>query len=198
MWRIGTRVSLVTVAVLMIVLAGTGTWLAFRYVPHPSAATSPGVRGDDVSDTMHNVHLGAAYLLLVALLALMVFGVGLFVTRGRQGWAGLPVGSLLLGLGALFTGVFLPWDQIALRAVTVGNEHIRGFGAILHDRNVLFVLIGSDELSTPTVSRFFWMHTVVIPVLLIVSVVAITIGGRRRRPAETALPVEPLEELAHQ
>src|SRR4029079_623904 len=81
--------------------------------------------------------------------------------------------SLLVGgLFASFTGYLLPWDQLALWAVTVG-QNMRGYSPVIggHTR---FVLLGGTEVSSSTFLRWFYVHTALVgPVLLVLIVVAV-------------------------
>ena len=55
---------------------------------------------------------------------------------------------MLLTLLLSFTGYLLPWDQLALWAVTVGTN-MGGYSPVLGDQ-VRFALLGSAEIGTET------------------------------------------------
>ncbi len=91
---------------------------------------------------------------LAAELAVLVVG----LTRPRE-----RVMRVIVGFGALttllatsLTGVLLPWDQLALRAVRVGTN-MHGFTPLFGDQ-VRFVLIGHSEISTRTVVVWLIVH----------------------------------------
>ena len=79
-----------------------------------------------------------------------------------QRWAGpvLGAGIAVTALAASFTGFLLPWDQLALWAVTVGSD-VRGY-RVLFDPAVRFVLSGGVEISPDTVIRWLLVHAVVL------------------------------------
>jgi len=87
-------------------------------------------------------------------------------TGWRQGRLALGAGPALVmvTLAALFTGYLLPWDQLALWAVTVGTN-MDGYG-FLFESSVKFALVGGTEVTTSTLLRWFLVHTVVLSVLL--------------------------------
>jgi len=85
-----------------------------------------------------------------------------------------------LALAATFTGYLLPWDQLSLWAVTVGTN-MRGYGPILHGHRVKYVLIGSTEVGTATFSRWFWVHTLVVPLVIAAALIGLVIKSRRPR-----------------
>ena len=57
---------------------------------------------------------------------------------------------------AVLTGYLLPWDQLALWAVTVG-ENLRGYLPLFGDR-VRFVLLGGAEVSPQTLLWWLLAH----------------------------------------
>jgi menaquinol-cytochrome c reductase cytochrome b subunit len=72
------------------------------------------------------------------------------------------VGVLTLSFG--FTGYLLPWDQRAFWATTVGSE-IAGAVPLVGDFLLRFLRAGT-EITALTLSRFFGMHVLVLPVSL--------------------------------
>jgi len=98
------------------------------------------------------------------------WGVGVFC---------LVVGVILLVLTLLlsFSGYLLPWDQLAIWAVTVGTNMARAtpllghegpFGAELGMRinnDVRFVLLGGTEVGPPTLLRFYVGHCIFLPLI---------------------------------
>src|SRR4051794_14556805 len=127
-----TRGVLVT---LLVVLAATGVALLWLYHPDPDpnfnpAATDPWawVR------TVHRVSARMVELLAVIYLVAVV-------VRRRDRWRSSHAVGLVVLLSLFgFTGFLLPWEQLALRAVTVG-VNVRGALAVLTE-DVRFVLIG--------------------------------------------------------
>ena len=121
---------------------------------------------------------------LFVLVALTTLAVSIAVSLERRLRRGVPAWALgavlfVVALAASFTGYLLPWDQLALWAVTVGTN-MQGYRPVLHGGVVHFVLLGGVEVSRATLVRWFWVHTAVIPPVLVV------IGwfaGRRRQAA---------------
>ena len=154
-------VLLAVLGVLLMVLLVSGLILVFRYVPpgpkHPR--TVPQV-----------VHRWASTLFVLAALATLVLTIAVSLERRlRRGVPAWALGSVLfvVASAASFTGYLLPWNQLALWAVTVGTD-MRGYRAILHSGSVRFVLLDGAEVGRATLVRWFWVHTAVIPSLLLV------------------------------
>jgi quinol-cytochrome oxidoreductase complex cytochrome b subunit len=72
---------------------------------------------------------------------------------------GVVLLALTMGFG--FTGYLLPWDQRAYWATTVGTE-IAG-SVPLVGGYLQRLLRGGDNLSGTTLSRFYGIHTLVLP-----------------------------------
>jgi quinol-cytochrome oxidoreductase complex cytochrome b subunit len=177
-WRNAVRVCLVLLGVALVILATTGVWLWFRY--RPAAATAWSGRGESWTRALHRGSSTAAQLLALASLVLLIGR--RFVTRARGVVAG--VGVLLTTVAAAFTGHLLPWDQLALWAVTVGTD-LRGVQAIF-DAQVKYVLIGSREVSVGTYQ--FWAISHVALAVLVA--VAALLAWTRSRVDRAATNVE--------
>jgi quinol-cytochrome oxidoreductase complex cytochrome b subunit len=65
----------------------------------------------------------------------------------------------------------LPWDQLALRAVTVGTNY-QGLWRASLDHGVQFVLIGGVEIGQPTLRTWFLVHVFAVPCLAVLGAVA--------------------------
>ena len=79
-------------------------------------------------------------------------------------------------LAASFTGYLLPFDQVALSSVTVGDE-FRGIHAMFRS-DVKFILLGAREVS-PSTYRFWAVTHVVLSVLVAVTVLLAWLRTRR-------------------
>jgi quinol-cytochrome oxidoreductase complex cytochrome b subunit len=114
--------------------------------------------------TTHRLAGGAAVVLAFATLVLLVG------RRIRTGGRGIVAGVVVLAtaLAASITGYLLPWDQLALWAVTVGSN-VKGVQAT-YSYSVKFILIGSREVS-PGTYHFWSISHVVVGVLVAVAVV---------------------------
>ena len=159
-----------TVAVGVVLLV-TGVWLAFFYRPSVGSFGQP-AHGDQLLRVVHRTSS-----VLVVPLSLVTAVV--HVLARRRSW---PVaGGLFVLMAALaFTGYLLPWDQLALYAVTVRTD-MRGLVTAAFDDEVKFVLIGGVEIGQDTLRRWFIVHAAVLPVLL-----AACLAALRRRSSTVA------------
>jgi quinol-cytochrome oxidoreductase complex cytochrome b subunit len=125
---------------------------------------------------MRNMHRWAAHAMIVFVWLHMfrVFLTGSYKPPREFNWI---VGVLLLVLTLLlsFTGYLLPWDQLAIWAVTVGSNMARatpllgyegpfaefvGANPIYDARAFLF---GGGEIGPHTLLRFYILHCIFIP-----------------------------------
>lgn len=154
-------------AFLFVTQAITGIMLAFYYVPTPEAAFSSiqfietQVR---FGSAVRAIHHWAANGMIVMCLAHMarVFIMGAFKPPRELNWvAGVLLLVLTLAFG--FTGYLLPWDQRAYWATTVGSE-IAGSLPIIGDLALVFLRVGWN-VSALTLSRFYALHIILLPIL---------------------------------
>jgi quinol-cytochrome oxidoreductase complex cytochrome b subunit len=91
-----------------------------------------------------------------------VFYTGAYKPPREFNWA---VGVILLVLTLLlsFTGYLLPWDQLAVWAVTVGTNMV-GSAPILGEQS-RFVLIGGFDVGQSALIRFYTLHVIALPLL---------------------------------
>lgn len=78
------------------------------------------------------------------------------------------VALLLITLGFAFTGYLLPWDMKSYFATKVGIN-IAGVVPVIGPF-IIKIMQGGSEMSTITLSRFFSLHVVVLPLLLVLLV----------------------------
>lgn len=189
-WRIATRVVLALLAAGLVVLAATGVWLWFRYRP-TAAAAWPGVSGGSRSEGwIRTTHRVAGALVVALALAAFVLLVGARLRTGARGVVA-GVGVLVTAAAAGFTGRLLPWDQLALWAVTVGN----GIGGtqVVFRYDVKYVIVDGHEVS-PGTYRFWAVAHVVLGVLVAVTVVLAWMRARvwaSRRAVSPSPPPTP-------
>lgn len=189
--RLVRKVVLIVLAVEVALLAATGLWLVFNY--RPSAAAS----WTDIRALRHasvepfgvrGVHRNIGHLAVLTSLGAcaLVIADAIVHGLGRRKVALLVVGPSLLitVLAASFTGYLLPWDQLALWAVTVGTN-MKGYGPAFGSQT-RFVLLGGVEISKATLWRWFIVHTVV----LTVAVVTLILFALRLKPTGRPKPVE--------
>ncbi|HET7718793.1 MAG TPA: selenite/tellurite reduction operon b-type cytochrome ExtP [Acidimicrobiales bacterium] len=155
---------------LFILLTVTGIFLMFFYRPEAASAWN------DIK-TLHtavtfgllvrNMHRWAAHLMVISVFLHMarVFYHGAYKPPREFNWV---IGVILLTLTLLlsFTGYLLPWDQLALWAVTVGTN-MMGYTPVFGDQ-VRFVLLGSKEISTDTLLRWYVLHVLMFPFVIVI------------------------------
>jgi len=166
-------------AFLAILQGVTGLLLAFHYVP--SAVGDPGTPTQaylSVQYIMKYVPLGALIRgihqwganLLVAALAIHAFW-AFFRSPYRIGreisWV---LGVVLLGLALAysFSGYLLPWDQLGYWAATISVQIVRAV-PVLGDL-IAQILLGGTTLSPLTLTRMYFYHVSLLPVVALVLV----------------------------
>jgi quinol-cytochrome oxidoreductase complex cytochrome b subunit len=179
------RILAVEVGVLVL----TGVALFFLYRPSPAEGWGD-VFGRGYRWDVRVAHgLGAVHELTSMLAIPTALATGVVLALGGRGshgrWRGTAVGAgmAVATLAVSFTGYLLPWDQLALRAVTVGTN-LRGYSP-LFDPDVRFVLVGGVELSPGTVLWWLLVHAVVLTPALVGLVL---LGWRRHRAYEAGAP----------
>lgn len=209
----------VATGVLFLILLGTGVMLMLFYKPTTAEAYNsikdihyvvPGGR------LLRNVHRSATNLMIFTVILHMarVFYTAAYKSPREFNWL-IGVGLLVLTLALGFTGYCLPWDQLAYWAVVIGTNiagstsevtealHLDGLQrlAMVPRR----ILLGSDYIGDAGLLRFYWLHCVALPILMILFI-AIHLwrirkdGGISRptdiRPEE--LTGTPEDELPHE
>ena len=155
---------------LFLILTVTGVLLMFYYVPSTEKAY------DIMKDLQYvvsaglvirNMHRWAAHLMVLFVLLHMcrVFYTGAYKRPREFNWV-IGVGLFLLTLGLSFTGYLLPWDQRAYWATKVGTDIAGSVPFIGHF--LLVSLRGGDQISAATLGRFYDLHILVLPAIIIV------------------------------
>ena len=168
---------------LFLVLIVTGILLMFYYRPASILAYQ------DIKDLsfavtlgqlLRNMHRWAAHLMVIVVILHMVrvFLTGAYKPPREYNWA---VGVLLLVMTLFlsYTGYLLPWDQLALWAVTVGaqmaanspmlgNEGPFRLPFITTSNDARFALIGGTVIGDATLIRFYVLHCIAVPFIFTV------------------------------
>src|SRR5450830_1081699 len=160
-----------TLAVFLVQIV-TGVVLAMYYAPSPDHAYDSIrylERAVVSGATLRGIHHWGASAMVVLVLAHMirVFSMGAYKYPREINWV-LGVLLLFLVLGFSFTGYLLPWDQKAYWATQVGTNiagTTPGIGGML-----VKLLRGGSQLGAATLSRFFALHVLLLPLLLTVVV----------------------------
>jgi quinol-cytochrome oxidoreductase complex cytochrome b subunit len=167
---------------LFVIQGITGILLSLYYKPTPDEAY------ESILFIMNNVRFGwlirsihswSSSLMIAACVAhmLRVYITGSFKKPRELNWIA-GVFLLLLTLAFGFTGYLLPWDQKALWGSTVGSEilgAVPGIGEAL-----LGLLRGGLEITGLTLTRFYGIHVLVLPVLAFIFLAAHFVIIRRQ------------------
>jgi len=159
---------------LFLVLTFTGVLLMFYYVPTVPRAYY------DMKDLQHvvpfgnilrNMHRYAAQAMVFLVMVHMArtFYTSAYKPPREFNWV---VGVILLMLTFLlsFSGYLLPWDQLAIWAVTVGTNMARATPLLGHEgpfanllgmkanNDIRFALLGGTTVGPATLLRFYVLH----------------------------------------
>ena len=167
---------------LFLILTFTGVLLMFYYTP-----TVP--RGYlDMKDLQYvvpfgnilrNMHRYGAHAMVFMVMVHMarVFYTSSYKPPREFNWC---VGVILLVFTFLlsFSGYLLPWDQLAIWAVTVGTNMARASPLVGHEgpfanligmkinNDVRFALLGGTTVGPATLLRFYVLHCIAFPIVL--------------------------------
>ena len=179
---------------LFILLTVTGIFLMFFY--RPMADIGGAVAYGDMQsirtsvffgDLVRNLHRWGAHLMVftVTLHMARVFYTGAYKPPREFNWV-VGVILLFLTLGLSFTGYLLPWDQLAMWAVTVGSNMARATPLLGHEgpgasllkigdislvnagNDMRFALLAGRFVGAGALLRFYVLHCVGIPVVAII------------------------------
>jgi quinol-cytochrome oxidoreductase complex cytochrome b subunit len=159
---------------LFILLTVTGIFLMFFYRPSAGAGQELAyadmqriTAGVQFGDLVRNMHRWGGHLMVLTVFLHMarVFYHGAYKPPREFNWV---VGVILLFLTMLlaFTGYLLPWDQLAIWAVTVGTS-MAGFTPVF-GQQVQFVLLGGVEIGPETLLRWYVLHVLALPFVLVI------------------------------
>lgn len=193
---------------LFIILTITGVVLMFYYRPSAEYAYDDmRYLMNDVpfGPFMRNMHRWAAHAMVITVMLHMfrVFLTGSYKAPRQFNW-GIGVVLLVLTFFLSFTGYLLPWDQLAMWAVTVGTNMARAtpllghegpFGAqlgVTANNDVRFVLLGGTQVGPPTLLRFYVLHCIFVP--LVAAVLMIVHFWRVRKDGGISGPSDDLKE----
>lgn len=156
---------------IFLIQAITGALLAMNYVPSPDHAY------DSILYIQNQVilgrfvrglhHWGATFMVIfVALHLLRVYFMGAYKYPREATWmAGVIL--FLLVMGFSFTGYLLPWDQKSYWATMVG-ANIASQAPVLGP-SLAKILKGGDEMGAVTLTRFYAIHVLALPALILLA-----------------------------
>lgn len=178
----GLRVWLQTtggiVGVLLLVQFLTGVLLAFYYVPsvdHAHTTVSYIEKAVSSGSWLRSLHhYGSQWLaLFVFLHVVRLFLSKAYVDR-KIGWVA-AVAMMGLVMAAAGTGYSLPWDARAFFSTRVAEGLMSGLPFV--GRNARLWVLGGNDISTITLSRFFAVHVLIVP-FAILGVIVWRFAGR--------------------
>jgi quinol-cytochrome oxidoreductase complex cytochrome b subunit len=169
---------------LFLVETVTGVMLMFYYRPTTEWAYADMLVLRDVATLgiLRELHRWGGHAMVIAVWLHMyrVFLTGSYKPPREFNWV-IGVILLLLTLLLSFTGYLLPWDQLAMWAITVGSNMARatpllghegpgaqwltvdGIGMITSVSDARFGLLGERFIGEFTLLRFYVLHCVAIP-----------------------------------
>ncbi len=170
----------------------TGIFLMVWYTPSPEIAYA------NMLNIMSNVPLGQfmrdlhrlgaeAMVLIVTLHMLRTFLTASYKKPREFTWF---TGIVLLGLTFFlsFSGYLLPWDQLALWAVTIGASMVEAAPPEIVGTNLNLLLRGGPEIGANGLLRFYLLHVLAVPALLFIFVgvhyYKVVLHGHSLPPAE--------------
>ncbi|MGI8906403.1 MAG: cytochrome b [Candidatus Sumerlaeaceae bacterium] len=121
---------------------------------------------------VRNIHAWSSSLMIIAVLVhlLTTFAMKAFEKPREMVWVSGVV-LLLITFGFGFTGYLLPWHQVAVNATKVGLQSIDEFARYLPVSlrelpiRVRELIQGGPSIGQSTLSRFYAIHVVVLPLL---------------------------------
>ena len=155
---------------LFIFLTITGIFLMFFYRPATTVVYSDMVAIHTTvafGQLVRNLHRWGAHLMVITVFLHMgrVFYTGAYKPPREFNWI-IGVTLLLVTLLLAFTGYLLPWDQLALWAVTVGTN-MMGYTPVF-GAQVKFVLLGGVEIGSDTLLRWYVLHVLMLPFVIVI------------------------------
>ena len=143
----------------------TGIWQLFYYVPtidHAYDSLNFLRLFVPYGWLIHGLHYwgASAMVILVGLHMLRVFIWGAYKRPRELTWL-IGVVLLLLTIALSFTGAALPWDERGYWATEVGTS-IAGTVPLIGN-TIKYFLLGGSKIGQLTLSRFFILHTAIIP-----------------------------------
>ena len=154
---------------LFIVLTITGIWLMFYFRPTELAYVDIQTLQTSIAfgSLVRNMHRWGAHLMVLVVFLHMsrVFYLGAYKAPREFNWV-IGVILLLLTLLLSFTGYLLPWDQLAIWAVTVGGN-MAGYTPVI-GAQAKFGLFAGLEATTATLLRFYVLHVLFLPFIIVI------------------------------
>lgn len=153
-----------------IILAVTGIFLAMYYKPTPNEAYKSVehiMTEVPMGSLIRSLHHWSANTMIAAVMLHMirVFFMGAYKKPRELNWV-VGVFLFLTATTFGFSGYLLPWDQLSYWATKIGTG-IAGSIPIA-GQYISLILSGGSDISAETLSRFYTLHVLVLPAVIIV------------------------------
>lgn len=160
----------------------TGLLLMIYYVPDTEHAYKSVVAiTNDIPFgwAVRGMHFWGASLMVVTVLIhmLKIYFAGIYKAPRELNWV-TGVTLFMLTMGFSFTGYLLPWTQLSYWATVIGTEAPAAMPVMGPYTKML--LLGGTEISQVTLSRFFTLHVIVLPLSTVAVLVAHFVQIRRQ------------------
>lgn len=207
-WGLG-----VAAAAAFLITLVTGILLMVYYKPYPAVAY------DSIKDIhyvvpvgrfMRNIHRWATNVMVITVFAHMarVFYTASYRAPREFNWL-VGLGLLVVTVALAFTGYLLPWDQLAYWAIAIGTNIAQSPREVTDALGVTgwfdpggllrHLLLGSEEIGADALIRFYVLHVIVLPLVLVVLLAVhfwrIRKDGGLARPADADTRLRPLEHV---
>ncbi|MCO6512620.1 MAG: cytochrome b N-terminal domain-containing protein [Aridibacter famidurans] len=179
-WSTTMGLGIISTAAFLITLV-TGILLMFYYKPYPDVAYQSMKDIHFVVPTgrfIRNIHRWAANVMVIAVILHMArtFFTASYRKPREFNWL-IGWGLLVTTLALSFTGYLLPWDQLAYWAITIGANIAQSPREITDALGITqyfdigglqrTILLGSDEVGAEALIRFYLLHVMILPLILV-------------------------------
>lgn len=177
----------------------TGVALAMFYSPSPESAYASVKHINTAGLMARGLHVwGSTVIVIVTVLHILrVFFWGSYKKPRELTWVfGVIIFNIILGFS--FTGYLLPWDQKAYWATVVGTR-IAATVPVVGEGLMEFIR-GGPEVGALTLTRFYALHVMLLPFLLMVFTGLHLYLVRRHHIAGPVVPIKgkPVRFYPHQ
>ncbi len=155
--------------VLILIQFFTGVLLMFYYIPEINSAYSSVLFINSQVEFgwfFRSMHSWTANILILVLLLHLFSTFFMKAYRAPRELTWLTgLGLLVLCFGFGFTGYLLPWDEVAFFATKIGLDiasQVPLIGGLIAE-----ILRGGNEVGQGTISRFFVIHVIILPLALL-------------------------------
>ncbi len=158
-----------TAFLCFLILVITGMFLAMYYKPTPDEAYKSVehiMTEVPMGSLIRSLHHWTANTMIAAVMLHMirVFFMGAYKKPRELNWV---VGVLLFLTATTFgfSGYLLPWDQLAYWATKIGTGIAGSIPFV--GKYISLILVGGSDISAETLSRFYALHVLILPAIII-------------------------------